>query len=273
MLTLEEVHLLAAQARTQLARRHVATVIVTIGTAVIEEVGYFLDLVVDSRKPVVLTGAMLDTSRLGFDGGRNLFDSVRVGLSTEFAGQGVLVCLGGEVHAARSAEKLHNTSLAPIVSWPNGPLGLADIDRVARVRSASGRQHLGPVLPSETIELVKATLGCSGRQLASAIAAGAAGIVVEGFPGGGGVTAAMMEEVLHAIEAEIPVVVVSRAPFGRGVAAARGGSGPADLAAAGAIVAENLSACKARVLLMCALARTQKAPELRAIFAAAEPVT
>lgn len=269
MLTIDEIVSLAAEVRRHLDREEVTAVVVTMGTAAIEEVSFFLDLVVDSAKPVLVTGAMLDTSRLGYDGGRNLYESVRAGLSPEFADQGVLVCFCGEIHSARTVQKLHNTRPMPFVSWPNGPLGLVDLDRIVRVQSRHGRQYLGDVRPVEPVDLVKASLGCDGRQIRFAIAAGARGIVVEGFPGGGGITSAMMEAVEEALAANIPVVVASRAPFGRAIAAARGGAGPADLVEAGAILAESLPPCKARLLLMCALARTSEEADVRAFFEAA----
>src|SRR5712691_11573445 len=55
-----------------LARPEVAGVIVSHGTDTLEETGWFLDLTVDSPKPIVLIGAQRNASERDFDGPRNL---------------------------------------------------------------------------------------------------------------------------------------------------------------------------------------------------------
>jgi L-asparaginase len=116
-----------------------------------------------------------------------------------------------------------------------------------------------------------ATLGGDGRLLRAAVQSGARAVVVQGLPGGGGVSPAMMREMVAAIEAGLPLVLTSRSPFGRLLPAAGGGSGPADVAAAGGILAGDLNAAKARVLLLCALAAGHGPDEIRADFAEVAP--
>ena len=57
----------------------VAGVVVTHGTATLEETAYFLHLTVKSSRPVVVTGAMRPPTSLGTDADVNLLDAVRVG--------------------------------------------------------------------------------------------------------------------------------------------------------------------------------------------------
>src|SRR6266851_1269333 len=61
-----------------LARPEVAGVIVSHGTDTLEETGWFLDLTVDSPKPIVLIGAQRNASERDFDGPRNLLNAARI---------------------------------------------------------------------------------------------------------------------------------------------------------------------------------------------------
>jgi L-asparaginase len=117
------------------------------------------------------------------------------------------------------------------------------------------------------VDVVSAMLGGDARAVESSLASGARGIVVQGFPGSGGVTPPMMDALRRVIAAEVPVVLTSRSPFGRSPALTGGGSGARDLVEAGAIPCPLLKAPKARLLLMCALAATRDPDALAAIFA------
>jgi len=67
--------------KTALARPEVAGVVVSHGTDTLEETAYFLDLTVNSEKPIVLIGAQRNASEHDFDGPRNLLNAVRICVS------------------------------------------------------------------------------------------------------------------------------------------------------------------------------------------------
>ncbi len=270
-LTIENVLSIADSVAHHLARPEVSGVVLTMGTAAMEEAAYLLDLLLRSPKPLVLLGAMLSASMVGYDGGRNLADAIKVASDPNAHGQGALVCMAGEVHTAREVQKLHKTSMTSFCSWPNGPIALVDADRTVWLRDARRRITFGRITPVQPVDILKAVLGCDGRQVRFAVDSGCRGLVIEGFPGGGGVTTPMMNELRSAFAAGIPVILTSRSPYGRAVPAAGGGTGPSDLANAGVILGGDLPSPKARLLLMCALAVSSDGNGIRAIFEQVAP--
>lgn len=63
---------------TALARPEVSGAIISHGTDTLEATADWLDLTVDSDKPVVLIGAQRNASEPDFDGPRNLLNAVRI---------------------------------------------------------------------------------------------------------------------------------------------------------------------------------------------------
>ena len=78
-----------------------AGVVVTHGTATLEETAYFLNLTVKSQKPVVVTGAMRPPTGLSTDADINLYDAVRVAASPDAVNRGVLVVLNKDRNSTR----------------------------------------------------------------------------------------------------------------------------------------------------------------------------
>ena len=83
----DEVWLKLARRINELAAKaDVDGIVITHGTDTIEETGYFLNLVVKSKKPVVLTAAMRPSTALSADGPLNFFNAVAASLSSSTTG-------------------------------------------------------------------------------------------------------------------------------------------------------------------------------------------
>ena len=98
--------------------------VITHGTDTLEETAYFLDLTVQAKFPIVVTGAMRSSNELGSDGLYNLLSSIRVASSSEAIGQGVLVVLNDEIHTALNVTKTHTSNLSTFQSPQYGPIGI-----------------------------------------------------------------------------------------------------------------------------------------------------
>ncbi|MBI2154978.1 MAG: asparaginase [Candidatus Rokubacteria bacterium] len=141
-LTLEQLLALAKRAREIFERGEADGVVITQGTMTLEESSYLWDLVLDRAEPVVVTGAMRHTSLPGADGSRNLLDAVIAAASDATRGLGVLVCMNGELHAARDVVKTHSLDVDSFQSPDLGPLGFVRSGR-AEVHRASHRSRGG----------------------------------------------------------------------------------------------------------------------------------
>jgi L-asparaginase len=82
-------------------------IVVTHGTARLEETAFFLHLTVKSEKPVVVLGAQRPPTGISPDGPLNLLSAVRVASSPEARNKGVLVVMDDRVISARDAQKLY----------------------------------------------------------------------------------------------------------------------------------------------------------------------
>lgn len=244
-----------------LARPEIAGAIVTHGTNTLEETAYFVDLTINSSKPVVLIGSQRPSSERDFDGPRNLVNAVRICLSPEAKDKGAMIALNGQINAAREVIKLHNWSVETYQSLAFGFLGYVDDERVIFYRSPLRRQHISlasePPLPY--VEIVPMFAGANGGLVKAAADLGVKGIVIQSI-GPGDVNVPMARAIKYAMEKGVLIVVSTRVPSGRVRAYSGYEGGGKWLKDAGAILADDLSPQKARILLMLAIQAGIKDP-------------
>ncbi len=243
----------------------IAGAVVTHGTATLEETAYFLNLTVKVPLPVVVVGAMRPSSALGADGGLNLLNAVRVAGCPEARGMGVVVVLNDEINAAREVAKTSNYRVQTFVSRDFGILGYADADKVIFYRRPMRRCapdtefDVSGLSALPRVDIIPAYAGADAALVEAAIQAGAKGIVSAGFPSGSP-SPAQKAALKDAAKAGIAVVQSSRAGSGRVI------DDKVALRDAGFVAADNLTAQKARILLMLALTVTSDTAEIRRIF-------
>lgn len=228
----------------------IAGVVIVHGTDTMVEGAYFLDLTIDSKKPVVFTGAMKDAANNSFDGIANLYDAMMQAISKEAYNWGVTITLNQYVNSARDVYKMHSTNRQAFCSGEKGYLGYIERGKVRRFRDRIDKLYIP--LPKEQlaeVALIKTYAGDDGSLLSAAVAAKFQGIVIEGF-GSGSVNLSVSKAINYAISKKTPVVVTSETCNG-GVDPVYGSAGgSAALKKLGAILGEDLSGNKARLLLM-----------------------
>jgi L-asparaginase len=128
---------LAKRVNELAATASVAGVVITHGTDTMEETGYFLNLVVKSDKPIVLTGSMRPATALSADGPLNFYNAVAVAASPEAAGRGVLIVLNDWIHGAASLTKTSTTAVQTFMSPLSGLIGTVNYGTVEFNRGPS----------------------------------------------------------------------------------------------------------------------------------------
>lgn len=240
-------------------------VVVTHGTDSLEETAYFLDLTLNTPKPVIVTGAMRSSSELGYDGPSNLAAAVCTAISDEAYNKGVLVVLSNEVLLASEATKTNTLTLNTFKSLSCGPLGIVDCDQLVLSRNIVDRQFIDTDKVVSKVALIKSGVGMDETFIKFAADQGFEGIVIEAM-GRGNIPPGMLKGVEYARSKNIPVVVATRCHSGR-VFDSYGylGSGR-DLRNLGCIFAGELPGQKARIKLMLALGKTNDLNQLKDMF-------
>ncbi|HOJ94995.1 MAG TPA: asparaginase [Fervidobacterium nodosum] len=240
-------------------------VVVTHGTDTLEETAYFLDLVLKTEKPVVLTASMRNIGELSTDGPRNVLSSVMVAACDESYGMGVVVCLNDEIHAAREVTKTYTSNVATFDSPGYGPLGIVDENNVIYIRKSLTREKIITDKIEEKVAIVKTFTGDDGSILRAVYNIGYKGIVLEGF-GRGNVPPQLSDVVEEITKNGVPIIVTSRCFKGRVYPIYGYTGGGADLRKRGAILSEHPLAQKARIKLMVVLGKTNNLEEVRKYF-------
>lgn len=250
--------------RTKLEDDSITGVIVTHGTDTLEETAYFLDLTLNHSKPVVVVGAMRNSSELGYDGSSNLAAAVCTAVSPKARNKGVLVVLNNMVNAAAEVTKTNTLALDTFQS-PYGPLGTIDTNDFIVYRDIAYRQHIETDAVERRVDLIKTVIDMDDRLIRCSVDSGAVGIVIEAM-GRGNVSPKVMNGIRYAISKGVVVVVVSRCYSGRVYVSYGYAGGGKELSDLGVIMGGDMRGPKARLKLMLALGKTQDPEKIRPLF-------
>ena len=250
-MTLATMRQMSERARQILSQPQVAGLVVTHGTDTLEESAYLLYLTVDTDKPVVFTGAMRNSSQIGFDGYRNLYDAIRVAASESARGLGTLVVLNEEIHSARWVTKTNGQKEDTYESPATGPVGVVYGDGP----HVFTRPLPHPVLPPRLeprVDLIRLCVDGDDKFIRCAAEAGARGLVLEVF-GGGRINPPLLPALDRALAGGMMIVATTRCITGN-MWDMYGYEGAfRDLQRRGVIFAHDLPGHKARLKLMLAL--------------------
>jgi L-asparaginase len=228
-----------------LSQPDVGGLVITHGTDTLEETAWFLQEVLETNKPVVLTCAMRPATALAPDGPQNLHDALLI--VRDPMAKGVLVVCAGTIHRAREVQKVHPYRLDAFSSGDAGPCGWLE-DGKLRWTSASSALMAHPnasqamALPVDQWPWVAVLLShasADARYVRALVDAGVHGLVVAGT-GNGTVHHSLLSALVEAQEQGVTLRLTTRCAEGQIVGE------PAVLQTA----PPGLNAYKARVSLM-----------------------
>lgn len=240
-------------------------IIVTHGTDTLEETAYFLDLTVNTSKPIVVIGAMKTSSEPDWDGPKNLLDAIAICKNDNSKDMGVLVCLNGEINAASEVTKTHTEDVETFQSMDFGSIGFVENERVIFNRLPQKLEIIETDNIISNVDLIKVYTGITDKFFKFSADSGAAGIVVEAL-GVGNVPPAAFDGIKYAVEKGIPVVLVSRCPTGETLDIYSYPGAGKWLKELGVIFTDYLNGQKARIKLMLALNKCKDKSEIEKMF-------
>jgi len=257
---------LARRVNELAAMQDVDGIVITHGTDTIEETAYFLNLVVKSKKPVVLTAAMRPSTALSADGPLNFYNAVAVAATKDAAGRGVLVVVNDWIHGAASLTKTSTTAVQTFLSPLRGLIGTVAYGEAEFYRGPVGRStadsefSLDGVAALPRVDIVMAHENMDGKLIEAAVGAGAKGIVIAGV-GNGNMTQAALDSLAAQAKKGIVCVRSSRVTTGR-----VGRNVEVDDDKLGLVASDALNPQKARVLLRLALLKPRSLSDMQRLF-------
>ena len=227
-------------------------VVVTHGTDTIEETVYLLDRSLPPETPVVVTGAMRNSSELSWDGPANLMAALQVAASPDAHGRGAMVVLDERIVQGAEVVKTHTEEFGTFQSPNWGPLGIVDMGRALFYRESRRKPILSPEQPEVPVDLIKIVAGADSRLVEASLDTGAHGVVLEAL-GRGNVPPAVVPGIRRWVAAGRPVVITSRSLRGRVLDSYAYPGGGHELREMGVIFGDHLTGQQARIELMLAL--------------------
>jgi L-asparaginase/glutamin-(asparagin-)ase len=257
---------LAKRVNTLLAQQNVDGIVITHGTDTLEETAYFLNLVVKSKKPVVVVGSMRPSTALSADGPINLYNAVVLAGSPEAVGRGVLVAMNDQIQAARDVTKTNTTTADTFKASDLGMLGYIQggkpyfYRQPARKHTVETEFDVTKLSTLPQVEVAYAHANVGPVAVEALVASGAKGLVHAGV--GNGSLPAKVRPALSSARKK-GVVIVRSSRVGQGIVARNGEANDDEL---DFVAGDNLSPQKARILLMLALTKTNNTGEIQRMF-------
>jgi L-asparaginase len=257
---------LATRINELLAQPDVAGVAITHGTDTIEETAYFLNLVIKSKKPVVMTASMRPSTALSADGPLNFYNAVAVAANKDAAGRGVLVVVNDWIHGAASLTKTSTTAVQTFLSPQSGLIGTIAYGEPEWYRGPVGKNTVNSeftvdkstVLPR--VDIIMAYENMDGKIIDAAAASGAKGLIIAGV-GNGNMTKSALDALAAQAKKGIVCVRSTRVATGQ-----VGRNVEVNDDSLGTVASLGLNPQKARVLLRLALTKTKDPKVIQRYF-------
>ncbi|MEB6119804.1 asparaginase [Mammaliicoccus sciuri] len=240
--------------------------VITHGTDTLEETAYLLDLTIDTNLPIILTGAMRSSNEIGSDGLYNYVSALKVASTDDAQNKGVMVVFNDEIHTAKNVTKTHTSNTSTFQSPNYGPIGSVTKTHVIFHHQPFPYKKYPNINPNIKIGIVKAHMDLSSDLLDFFVEKQYDGLIIEAL-GQGNMPPTALQGIQNLLDADIPVVMVSRSFNGivGGIYAYEGGG--YQLQQMGIILSNGLNGQKARLKLLVGLSNHLSKENLVEYFA------
>ncbi|KAK1657303.1 Asparaginase/glutaminase [Colletotrichum godetiae] len=237
-------------------------IVISHGTATMEETAFALSLVMRLRVPVIITGSMRPLNGMSSDAMANLTAAFHVAAHKYKEEQpGVLVVINNEIHLSIHVKKTHVSTLNTFKSPNFAPIGQVGCDGVRFLQepkwSYDSEFDRKALLIFPRVDILTSYCGADETLIDFLVGSGAKGIVLEGFPPGLG-TPQQTKGLVNAISKDV-IVVQAASADGEVI-------NSADHQKLDIIAAGFLTSKRARILLGFCLANRFAKEDIAAIF-------
>jgi L-asparaginase len=238
-------------------RPDLSGVVVTHGTARLEETAFFLYLTIKSDRPVVVVGAQRPPTGISPDGPINLLSAIRVAAAPESRGKGVTAVMDDRIISARDVTKIYargggfdGAEMGTLGTVATG--GVEFFYQPVKKHTASSDFDVSAL---KVLPRVGISYSYSGAEGVSDPDAKAVIVATTGF--------APEESKYYDGVRKKGVIVAATFPSGEQVDTAPPGT---QSALPPVVAVKHLMPTKARILMMLALTKTQNPSEIQKIF-------
>jgi len=238
-------------------RPDLSGVIVTHGTARLEETAFFLYLTIKSDRPVVVVGAQRPPTGISPDGPINLLSAIRVATAPESRGKGVMAVMDDRIISARDVTKVYARG-GGFEAAEMGMLGIVTSTAVEFFYQPVRKHTVTSDFDVSTLQVlprVGISYSYSGAQGVSDPDAKAVIVTTTGF--------APEEDKYYQALRKKGVIVATTFPSGEQVGDSQSGSEPA---LPPIVAVKHLMPTKARILMMLALTKAQRPLDIQKLF-------
>jgi len=189
-------------------------VVVTHGTDSLEETAYFLELTIDDKRPIIVTGSQKSPDDIGTDVYSNLRNSLLVASSEYAMNIGTCVVFNEKILHSKYVKKDHSSSINGFGAIGYGMLGYIDNDEVIIYQKPTIKENYRIQKEYPTVEIVYSYLGSNSTILDCLYEKNVEGIVLVGA-GRGQVTPAMTQVIEKLCAKGTKIVLVTATEEGR----------------------------------------------------------
>lgn len=238
--------------------------VITHGTDTLDETAYFLNLVLKTNKPVVITGAMRPATATSADGPLNLYQAIALACSDDAKNHGTLVAFSDSIYSGRDVQKVNTFKTDAFNVRDFGCLGIMRDDecyffaKTLKTHTVNSIFNVEDIKKLPSVSIAYFSLG-SDPAVLDYFAEKSEGIVIAGS-GSGDYNEKWILKVKELAKKGIPVVRSSR--IGSGIITENSHMDQSE----NSIPGNTLSPQKARILLSLALTKTKDFSRIKQIF-------
>jgi len=234
-------------------------VVVTHGTDTLEETAFFLDITVNTDKPIVIVGAMRPATAISADGPLNLLQATALAANKQAKYRGAMIVLNDRVQSAYYTTKTHANTLDTFRASEQGSLGffqnsIPHFYFSAATPTGKPQFDLSNLDALPIVDIVYSYQDASADLLLASIDRGAKGVVIAAS-GNGWASPALESAALRLTKEGFPIVFSTRTGNGFAIKPSEQGIGSG-----------LINAQKSRIVLMLALACNYNTEQTTACF-------